>query len=71
MSQSNIASDPVIVHINGGTAKPGCSSMLTYVLGTGPYTFIDQQMNLSANAYSLNLNASVFYIDSINTGYSK
>jgi carboxypeptidase C (cathepsin A) len=70
MSQSNVTNDPVIVHFNGGTAKPGCSSMMSYLLATGPYTFLDNKMNLSSNDYPLNLKASVFYIDSINTGFS-
>jgi len=28
-------------------------------------------VNLSANSYPLNLQASVFYVDSLNTGFSK
>lgn len=59
-SQNDPANDPILLWLNGG---PGCSSMDGLFYEHGPYIFIDQGLDLVANPYAWNTNASVLYIE--------
>ncbi len=58
-SQNNPASDPLVIWLNGG---PGASSMMGFFYENGPYK-INEDLSLSENPYSWNLNATMLYID--------
>jgi carboxypeptidase C (cathepsin A) len=59
-SQNNPELDPVILWLNGG---PGCSSMDGLFYEHGPFVFVGESLNLTANAYAWNTNASVIYLE--------
>jgi len=66
-SQSNPATDPVILWMTGG---PGCSSELAVLFENGPYT-VGSNNQLVPNPYSWNKRANVIYIDQpAGTGFS-
>ena len=67
-SQSNPATDPVIVWFNGG---PGCSSVLGFAQEHGPYVMEDGADAFTENEYSWNKEANMLYIESpAGVGYS-
>jgi carboxypeptidase C (cathepsin A) len=59
-SQNDPETDPLILWLNGG---PGCSSMDGLFYEHGPFVFIEEGLNLTANPFAWNTNASVLYID--------
>ncbi|CAG9336337.1 unnamed protein product [Blepharisma stoltei] len=59
-SQSNPATDPLILWLNGG---PGCSSLDGFFYEHGPYLFPEDGTELVRNQYAWNTNASVLYIE--------
>lgn len=59
-SQNNPQTDPLILWLNGG---PGCSSMDGLFYEHGPFVFEGASLNLTANPYSWNTNASVLYLE--------
>jgi carboxypeptidase C (cathepsin A) len=66
-SQSNPATDPVILWLQGG---PGCSSLFGSWVENGPFV-IQKDGTFAANPYSWNKNATVIWIDSpVGTGFS-
>ncbi|CAG9333705.1 unnamed protein product [Blepharisma stoltei] len=60
-SQSNPATDPLVLWLNGG---PGCSSLDGFIYEHGPFVFPDSGTTLFKNQYSWNTNASVIYLES-------
>tara|TARA_B110000285_G_scaffold226320_1_gene285901 strand:+ start:115 stop:489 length:375 start_codon:yes stop_codon:yes gene_type:complete len=70
-SQSNPATDPLIVWFNGG---PGCSSMLAFIQEHGPWLIKDGTPHgapMEKNDYSWNLEANILYIEQpAGVGYS-
>ena len=52
LSKKNVQTDPVIVFLGGDL---GCSSLIHYSLAFGPYIFKDNEVNLSANPFPLNI----------------
>ena len=67
-SQSNPATDPLIIWFNGG---PGCSSMLGWAQEHGPYVMDSGTDFWRKNDYSWNNEANVIYIESpAGVGYS-
>lgn len=59
-SQNDPETDPLILWLNGG---PGCSSMDGLFYENGPFVFVGDSLNLTANPYSWNTNASVIYLE--------
>src|ERR1700761_216197 len=66
-SRNDPKNDPVVLWLNGG---PGCSSLTGLFLELGP-SRINEKLQLVANPYSWNDNASVIFLDQpVNVGYS-
>jgi carboxypeptidase C (cathepsin A) len=59
-SQNDPETDPLILWLNGG---PGCSSMDGLLYEHGPFVFVGDSLNLTANPFSWNTNASVIYLE--------
>jgi cathepsin A (carboxypeptidase C) len=66
-SQSNPATDPVILWLQGG---PGCSSLFGSWVENGPF-LVQKGGSFVANPYTWNKNATMIWIDSpVGTGFS-
>jgi len=66
-SQSNPATDPIILWLQGG---PGCSSLFGAWVEMGPF-IIQPSGQFKANQFTWNKNASMLFIDSpVGTGFS-
>jgi len=67
-SQSNPATDPVVLWLNGG---PGCSSMEGFMAEHGPLHLNDDD-SISMNPYAWNKKANMIYMEApIGVGFSK
>lgn len=60
-SQSNPATDPVILWLNGG---PGCSSLYGFLRELGPFRVNPDGQTLNINPYSWNRIANVVFLES-------
>lgn len=60
-SQSNPATDPIVLWLNGG---PGCSSMIGLFTENGPFRVTNINTTISENVYAWNKIANVLYLES-------
>ena len=60
INTSEISKKSLVVWLNGG---PGCSSLMGFFGGNGPYTLNEQDASITKNKFSWNLRANVQYLD--------